>query len=364
MRKAAVLWTFISNLIFLFWVNKVSPEQVHTFDLKQNGIALKFRVSLPKDSFDLMETITFDITVKNISNRPLRSPSTKAPWWTIKNEKGLVYKYPGAFISPPSALEVLKPGASINWNVPLEAVKWDENNMDLSIFYKYFPTGKYEVYYGPDTIPFIFHLTVNPASKNHLRRKEFVEFCYTHSYASGFFDTTWGIPTDIHTGEDLVKSVLNTNMMEKAYKFFELNKEVYGITEPRKELVKWREEIRDSKILIFFKQKYRDIEFSNIVAHFTPNNQLLEVSGAYYPDISLSTTPKINKQSAIEIVKTDLWPKSGSHKINEMDLVIYPLKGKCYLAWHTFTHQWHYFIDAHTGNIVHKEWIHPPCVIE
>lgn len=362
MRKAAVLWTFIFNLILLFWVNRVSPEQVHSFDLKQNGVALKFRVSLSKDSFDLMEEMIFDIAVENVSNRPLHASSIKSPWWIIKHENGIKYNYPGALI--PLKSETLNPGATVNKSFPLEAVQFGENNLDSPIFFKYFPVGKYEVYYGPDTIPFIFHLTVNPTSRDHLRRKKFVEFCYTHSYATGFFDTTWGIPTDIHTGADLVKSVMDTNLMEKAYKFFELHKEVYGMTEPRKELIKWREERNESEILIFFRQKYKEIEFSNIVAHFSPNKRLVSVGGAYYPDITLSTIPKLSKDSAIEIVKRDLQPRSGGHKINEMDLVIYPLKRKYYLAWHTFTLQWHYFVDASTGEIIHKAWVHPPCVVE
>jgi|GEM_PF-4016757 len=369
MKKTDIVRVFIFSFLLCFWVRDAFPKQVHTFELNQNGVALKFRVSLPKDSFNLMETVTFDVTVKNISNQPLINPSTKSLWWTIKNENGLVYKYPGTLISTPSALEVLKPGASINWNVPLEAVKWDEKNIDPPILYSYFPTGKYEVYYGPDTDPFVFHITINQNSKNHLRRKMFVEFCYTHSSTIGFFDTAWGVPNGISTGNDLVKSFVDTNLTEKAYKFFDLNRELFGMSNPRLELKVYKITEEEQGIEVWFKQYYKDLETSKdycIVARFTEDGELKKLSGTFYPDINLSITPKVTKMKALDIAIKDLDPKSKGGYRNSVSpsLMVFPYMRKYYLAWFIFVNRWRYFIDANDGHIIHKKCMYKPCVNE
>lgn len=170
-------------------------------------------------------------------------------------------------------------------------------------------------------------------------------------------------------GGDLARSVVDTNLTEKAYKFFELNKTMFGMTNPRSELKVYQRSGGEQGTEVDFKQFYKDLETSKdyiIATEFTKDKKLKVVSGTYYPDINLATTPMVTKVKALEKAIQNLDPKSksGDRSSASPSLMVFPFMGKYHLAWFIFVNQWRYLIDANDGQIIHKEWIHPPCIIE
>lgn len=98
------------------------------------------------------------------------------------------------------------------------------------------------------------------------------------------------------------------------------------------------------------------------------NNTFDFLNGSYFPTMDISTTPSLTQIVAKQIVSGDLKNMPAYNEEVKMlfkglkensELVIYPFKGTFYLAYHVTKYQniidrWEYFIDAHTGEVLHK----------
>lgn len=98
------------------------------------------------------------------------------------------------------------------------------------------------------------------------------------------------------------------------------------------------------------------------------NNTFDFLNGSYFPTMEISTTPSLTQIGARQIVTGDLKNIPAYNEEVKMlfkglkensELVIYPFKGTFFLAYHVTKYQniidrWEYFIDAHTGEVLHK----------
>lgn len=177
---------------------------------------------------------------------------------------------------------------------------------------------------------------------------------------------------------DLSKNQTKSEPLEATYEFFEQNKDLYGITNPREEL-----KLRyPADKMVDFKQLYDGVEIykSSIRAYFSPEGKLRGIMGGFVPNIDISTIPSVDSVSAIRIVKRDLklpedyedkfWPEIEKLRGRSVKrpppakLAIYSDKGEHHLAWvvrlyvNETDNDWEYFVDAHTGAILDKlDWV-------
>lgn len=358
---------------FLLLTNSVFSQQTRTFPAEYNGKKLVYRVSLAKNTFVLLEPISVEIWVKNISTDTARFLLTKPLGWTVLGEEDKSYKHTDLSIK--MLPYHIKPGDSIGGLTKIGRLDMynPESFSDLFSSFPYFPLGTYRAFFGKDTVPFLFRVVIDSISKNHLRRKKFFEFLEKRQAFTQFYDTLWGTPTQLETLSegDLLVGMKTTDPVESAYKFFDMNKTMFGVKNPRAELKVYKVTKDTFGVEVDFKQFYRGLETSKdyiIITRFSPDGELQRFSGTFYPDISLSIIPEISDSGALEIAKHDLNlqndAKYNTHIIPEPpSLMVLPYNGKYYLAWFIFINQWRYFIDAHTGNTIHKAWIHPSCYV-
>lgn len=371
MKKIGVLqfYFIFSHLLF---GDSVYGDQVHTFQLERDDKKLNCGIVFPKETFLLLEPIIVEAWVKNISTDTMQIYDIEFGPWLIQDEKGNAHNHTLDIIS--FRRSWLGSGDSTGRFVSIGRFGWQ-----LDLLYPfappidpYLPAGYYKAYCKPDTIPFYFKVTFDSSSKNHLRRKKFLEFVETNKSYRNVFDTTWGVPTNLEapSGTVLFEDITRTSsVVETAYKFFGLNKTMFGITNPRSELKVYKVIKGNLETEVDFKQFYRGLETSKdyiILTRFTPEGKLKFVYGTFYPDINLSTIPRISKSKALETAKYDLDPQGTGPYRNpgSPSLMVFPYKGKYYLAWFIFINQWRYLIDANDGNIIHKEWIHPSCIVQ
>ncbi len=208
-------------------------------------------------------------------------------------------------------------------------------------------------------------------------------FNFTDSrYPIGWrIDTLKNIPTELR-GENLSRGLTQTDPVEAAYEFLELNKEIFGIKNVREELKVESKFFDQYGGGIVFQQYYKGIPilWGQIGVRFTPTKKLKAIEAAFNPEIDMrmtvSTTPSNDSLAALAIVKQDLGlPNDYQDKIEQSkeqigmkarpsssaSLEIHYLKEKYYLVWvvrqlvsETFS-DWQYVIDAHTGRIIKKD---------
>jgi bacillolysin len=99
------------------------------------------------------------------------------------------------------------------------------------------------------------------------------------------------------------------------------------------------------------------------------NNTFDFLNGNYFPSIDeVNTKPSVDQSVSKNIVENDI--KSVTTYSNEVkmlfkglkensELIVYPFEGAFHLAYHVTKYKniidrWEYFIDAHTGEIIHK----------
>lgn len=187
-----------------------------------------------------------------------------------------------------------------------------------------------------------------------------------------------GVPSwlDGHLSEGLVKG----DPADMAYQFFEKNRELYGLTDPRSELKVTGVDKDELGRMVALQQYYRNVEVRNAVvkASFGRDGNLCAISGFTYPDINVSTTPTVDSKTALSITKRDLGLSadyrskdmetiskiSGTRKVDDPGgsalLCIMPFENKYLLVWLVRVHKdrplgaWEYFIDANSGEILRK----------
>ncbi|MCI0330511.1 MAG: M4 family metallopeptidase [candidate division Zixibacteria bacterium] len=190
-------------------------------------------------------------------------------------------------------------------------------------------------------------------------------------------DDERGVPRRI-SGK-LQQGLSKGDVVQTVYEFFEKNRELYGLSDPRSELKVTRNEKNQLGTLVVLKQLYGNVEVWNTMlkANFGRDGNLYAIYGSTYPDIDLSTAPSLDSNSALEIVIRDLeFPPGLDYGLIELErfgrrqpkgrppltrLAIFSHRGKYHLVWvvrllgYKTDSDWEYFIDAHTGEILEKQ---------
>ncbi|MCI0531435.1 MAG: hypothetical protein L0Y74_05755 [candidate division Zixibacteria bacterium] len=101
--------------------------------------------------------------------------------------------------------------------------------------------------------------------------------------------------------------------VEMAYRFFELNRGKYHMTNPREELVLKRQFQDEYGAMVSFGQLHNGVLLldSDIRAHYNRHGNLMRVQGDYFYDMNLPTTPGIDSATAVGIALQDLGSPSN-----------------------------------------------------
>jgi len=174
-----------------------------------------------------------------------------------------------------------------------------------------------------------------------------------------YYENKLEIPTFIEGV--LSEPVAAGNETAAVYEYFEINKNIYKISAPARELQVKR---IDRDILgmthIRLRQYHEGIRVigGDLVAHFTPEGVLRTVNGIYHPDIDIEPVFTINSDEAVNIAAEQLAGIISAYRAVEPELVVFPFDGGYYLCWRLFLNtvkpagRWEYYIDAQKGTVV------------
>ena len=173
-----------------------------------------------------------------------------------------------------------------------------------------------------------------------------------YNHFSGAVKNIWGYKTQSRLGkpEDIAKDFITQNHDLFKINFSHLN---------------FKKTIRHKNYRhIKYTQTYKDIpvERGKVSVHLLTDNSIIGINSSYFTDIDLEIMPHISRESALDLVKSNLQVKSVPLKIFPAVLVIFPdeEKEKYYLAWKVRIRlnnplgDWIYFIDAGSGEILFK----------
>lgn len=161
-----------------------------------------------------------------------------------------------------------------------------------------------------------------------------------------------------------------------ALDFLATYKDLFQITDPSAEFHLRRATTDEQgKTHLRFDQYFQNIPVwaSDVVIHLNEHNEVETFTGRYHPTPTLlETTPSITPEAARQRVADDLHTSPYPLQLTEATrnmlhfeesaprLVIFPSgENRFSLAWHVtffenFIQRWEYFVDAHTGNILHR----------
>ncbi len=172
-----------------------------------------------------------------------------------------------------------------------------------------------------------------------------------------------GVPSYIE-GNLTPKGVLGEEK-EKALKFFNENKDLFGMSIPENELkVKTIEKDELQMIHIRFNQYYKDIPVygHELIAHYASNGELKTVNGSFLSGINIPNNPTINvafaKQKVISDISSNF--RGSSYNVTEAKLYIYKFQNNIYLSWlvrislENPSGRWEYFVNAVNGDLIYK----------
>jgi len=115
-----------------------------------------------------------------------------------------------------------------------------------------------------------------------------------------------------------------------SYAFFEENKDLFRMNNPRQELIVKKTKKDDIGMThVFLKQTYKDVEVygGELIVHFTSNKRIKSINGFYEHGIKISTIPAVSQQTAESIAFSDLENNYGRGDITDTRLMIYDHKG-------------------------------------
>ena len=97
-----------------------------------------------------------------------------------------------------------------------------------------------------------------------------------------------------------------------------------------------------------------------IIAHLTPDFTFQSITGRFLKILDLDTTPTISSDEATEIAFIHSRGVTNEPlEQDDLELVVFHWEGINYLSWRmylksdTSLDKWEYFIDAHTGEVIH-----------
>jgi Zn-dependent metalloprotease len=164
-----------------------------------------------------------------------------------------------------------------------------------------------------------------------------------------------GIPIEIQS--NLSKGLTSTDIVEKVFQFFEINKDIFGIENPKNEFIV-DAVLEDEIQAVKFHWTVNGVKVaSNFRVLFSKDGLPIYYSGKIYPEARLiNTKPSISEEQAKQIAMNDSLNTGQESTFMDMELVIGKFKdNKFQLAW-TFgisnSRPWIYAIDAHSGEIL------------
>ncbi|MEI6050282.1 MAG: M4 family metallopeptidase, partial [Bacteroidota bacterium] len=170
-----------------------------------------------------------------------------------------------------------------------------------------------------------------------------------------------GIPNFIEGNLNAVG--IKGNKEEQTIRFFEENKGLFGMPDPRKEL-KITQTDKDNLGFTHVRliQHYNGIRVygSELISHFSKNDELRVINGEYLSEISIQSSPDISIVQAQTIAYTDSSVSTNYPVVTGTELIIYNLNDSPILAWlvkvstNNPSGRWEYFINAINGTISYK----------
>ncbi len=161
-------------------------------------------------------------------------------------------------------------------------------------------------------------------------------------------------PSDIEGS--LSSGLKSRSAQEQVIEFLGINRDVFGMTDPSSELKLLGEfkEKRGGTRHLRFQQMYHGLEVFGIqlLAHFSPTDQLVSIGSSYLPSINLPSTPTISEAEAKRIV-TQAVASPDTLDLSRCRLIVYPRDTALYLAWEILSVPGgEYFIDALNGRVI------------
>jgi Zn-dependent metalloprotease len=173
----------------------------------------------------------------------------------------------------------------------------------------------------------------------------------------------YGIPTMLEG--NLFSGQKGGDRVADSYTFFEQNKELFQMPNPKTELL-LEGEIKDQiEETVIFNQVSNGVRvrYGQYVMHYNPNGVLETVNGQIDAEArKINTNPAISEEQAksiaiqdMEKVKVD-WPENAQTEIKNATLTIARFDGELKLAWGLSVIKgvegYGYWIDAQTGKII------------
>ena len=149
---------------------------------------------------------------------------------------------------------------------------------------------------------------------------------------------------------------------KSARAFLKTNKDLIRIEDPDEELklIRQKQELNGKKHF-YYQQVVNDIPVwgSDVIVHLRPDNGVYLFAGRYQPSISnLDTVPSISQGQAEDLVMRALnitWTeKTESKLVIYLDETATPFLTYKVDTSPSLDQRWTYFIDAHTGRVLHK----------
>jgi hypothetical protein len=165
-----------------------------------------------------------------------------------------------------------------------------------------------------------------------------------------------GIPIEIEG--NLSKGITVKGAANKTYLFFEVNKDILGITNPREVLVIDDVHFEDAIVVKLHMVVNRINIPSSYVLTFTPDEILYRYSGGVDPRVrGINLHPAISEEQAFEICLIDSKTyNTAMENVRSLGLVIGRAEGLFKLMWvinvrktDTIVFDYDYYIDAQTG---------------
>jgi len=154
---------------------------------------------------------------------------------------------------------------------------------------------------------------------------------------------------------------------ERAYQFLELHRDLFGLENPRQELVVERASARAVRfrqmangIPVILGRSLLSVAPTGYTLHMWPDSNLLkEFEGAVFPEArNVNTTPAVSREQAIAIAQSDTAHGGQPTEVSVADLYIAKFDDGCRLVWRLgisgggYGGAGIYMIDAHSGAIL------------
>lgn len=151
-----------------------------------------------------------------------------------------------------------------------------------------------------------------------------------------------------------------------ARRFLSAARSLYRMSDPDEEMATTRVQADEHGTTVRMWQTYQGVEVfdGEMVVNLDRDNTIRSVSGRYQPEITLSTTPNISADQAIQTALSDLGVDAARLPPAETRLIVVntssfrhrkvPGEDRNVLCWHVILGNFVYFVDAHSGEIVFK----------